>query len=335
MSNGKVLAVDTLEGVWYSADYGLTWTGPIVTNPGDSFTHRLAYIGNGVGIAGVGWATAKISISEDYGATWTPGSSALVAGEIQTRSVCYLGNGIILAGTSAHGHMVRSIDGGANYTDLGRVTTDNMIHCILDAGNGIVIAGTEDSNAHILISLDWGLTWTDLARKTPAGGVSTINNLVVLENGVVLGSYGGDAVGRCGIIIGTPTTGITATAVNGTTTSVTVSAAGILAVGHTILVESEQIYITAISGTTLTVRRAVNGTTGAAHSAKAVSIYQYPAPIWESVLIQAMRAWKRKDSAYVDILGNPEMGQVPVIKGLDPDVKERLKHFVYLRGTLA
>ena len=69
------------------------------------------------------------------------------------------------------------------------------------------------------------------------------------------------------------------TATDGSTTAPTVSAIGGIKVGHTLLVESEQIYVSAISGTTLTVRRGMNGTSGASHAAKAAYIYEYPADI--------------------------------------------------------
>jgi hypothetical protein len=39
-------------------------------------------------------------------------------------------------------------------------------------------------------------------------------------------------------------------------------------------------------------------------------------------LITAMRAWKRKDSAFADIIGAPETGQIIMSKGIDPDVSE-------------
>lgn len=92
--------------------------------------------------------------------------------------------------------------------------------------------------------------------------------------------------------------------------------------GQTILVDSEQMYIRSISTNTLTVVRGVNGTTAAAHdNLAAISVYQYPEPIQQAVLMQAMRWWKRRESAFQDAVGNPETGMVNVFKGLDPDIK--------------
>lgn len=129
--------------------------------------------------------------------------------------------------------------------------------------------------------------------------------------------------------------GMTATVADGTSTSVTVSTVGSLAPGHTILVESEQMYIQSISGTTLTVLRAQNGTAGAAHSAKAVSIYEYPDPIEEATLMTAARLWRRGNSAFATIIGGPEMGATEIWHGLDPDVKLLLSPYVKLLAVFA
>ena len=104
------------------------------------------------------------------------------------------------------------------------------------------------------------------------------------------------------------------------TTSVTVSSRADVEAGHTILIDSEQMYVRSYSANTLTVVRGVNGTTAASHSAgSAIDIYEYPGPIVESVIMQAARLWKRKDSAFAGVTGLPETGQARVSRGLDPD----------------
>ena len=62
-----------------------------------------------------------------------------------------------------------------------------------------------------------------------------------------------------------------------TATSVSVTAATNLGPAQTILIDSEQLYITSISGNTLTVERGVNGSTAATHSG-GVSVYRYSYP---------------------------------------------------------
>jgi hypothetical protein len=81
--------------------------------------------------------------------------------------------------------------------------------------------------------------------------------------------------------------GITGTVETAGGTTLTLSAAGLEA-GQTILVESEQMYVSAVSDGethTATVERGVNGTTAAAHAAAAVAVAAYPeaaraATIW-------------------------------------------------------
>ena len=105
-------------------------------------------------------------------------------------------------------------------------------------------------------------------------------------------------------------------------TSLTVSGGATFGEGQTLLIESEQVYISSISTSTLTIVRAVNGTTAASHVQNTtIYIYNYPYDIVEACLIQAMRWWKRKDTAFADVIGIPELGAVSVFKGLDPDVR--------------
>ena len=91
--------------------------------------------------------------------------------------------------------------------------------------------------------------------------------------------------------------------------------------GHTILVDSEQMYVLSYSSNTLTVLRGVNGTTGATHSSGAViDIFEYPGPVIEATLALAAKWWKRKDSGFASSVGFPD-GSFQTFKGMDPDVK--------------
>lgn len=76
----------------------------------------------------------------------------------------------------------------------------------------------------------------------------------------------------------------TGTVADTTSATITLSAATAeLYTGHTILIEDEQMFITSYpgSGTTVTVERAVNGTTAAAHSTKKVSKALYPRKVMQ------------------------------------------------------
>lgn len=123
----------------------------------------------------------------------------------------------------------------------------------------------------------------------------------------------------------------TAEALDASETGVDVTSVTNLSAGMTILVESEQMFISSISTNTLTVRRGENGTTAATHdTGKTIYVYEYPLPVYQATLIQAMRAWKRKDSAYQDVVGLGEMGTVISSKGIDPDVARLLMPYVRL-----
>jgi hypothetical protein len=75
-------------------------------------------------------------------------------------------------------------------------------------------------------------------------------------------------------------------------------------------------YITDISGTTLTVDRGINGTTAASHDDDtAVSIIQYPAGVREAVLIESVREWQMGEAHYSSSLGDPDTGNVQLMGG--------------------
>lgn len=109
--------------------------------------------------------------------------------------------------------------------------------------------------------------------------------------------------------------------------TLTVSDGTLFAIGQTILIESEQLYITAISSNDLTVQRGVNGTTAATHaSSTAISIIEYPDPIREAVLLEAgllleTRGYRRQ-------LGNFETGIItPFGRTFSAETKMKLDPF--------
>jgi hypothetical protein len=116
-------------------------------------------------------------------------------------------------------------------------------------------------------------------------------------------------------------------AADGTTLTVTLATG--LSAGITLRIGDEQIYIEAIlNDTQCTIKRGVNGTTAAAHvQDTAIYSYEYPQMIWQATLILAMRAWKRKDSAFQDVVGSPETGTLITYKDEDPDVKQIIDRY--------
>lgn len=73
-------------------------------------------------------------------------------------------------------------------------------------------------------------------------------------------------------------TGTVATT-TGTTLTASTDASSAIYPGNTILVESEQMFVSAVATTNITVERGVNGTMAAAHSAATINVYQYPKDI--------------------------------------------------------
>lgn len=90
---------------------------------------------------------------------------------------------------------------------------------------------------------------------------------------------------------------VTATVATTTGTTVTVSADDVIEAGHTILVESEQMFVTAVGTGSFTATRGVNGTTAATHTTKTISTYDYPAAIRRATLSEAASAYTQRGDA--------------------------------------
>jgi len=94
-----------------------------------------------------------------------------------------------------------------------------------------------------------------------------------------------------------------------TTTSVSVSSASGFGPAETVLIDSEQMYITSISGNTLTVERGVNGTTAATHSGGASAyVYQYPALIVSACLDLGRIYFRDRDAGATPTIGSGAEG---------------------------
>ena len=92
-----------------------------------------------------------------------------------------------------------------------------------------------------------------------------------------------------------------------TATSVSVTSATNLGPAQTILIDSEQLYITAISGNTLTVERAVNGSTAATHSGGAsLYRYDYPELVVQACLDLSKIVFRDRDMGTVTSIGAGE-----------------------------
>ncbi len=111
--------------------------------------------------------------------------------------------------------------------------------------------------------------------------------------------------------------------------TLTVSNGNLFSPGMTLRVESEQIYVSWVGGASLTVVRGVNGTLPAVHAKNTpIYIYRYPEDVAEAVILQANRDWQRRLSPTQATIDNPITGSIPVFKGLDPDIAQKLNAYV-------
>jgi hypothetical protein len=86
--------------------------------------------------------------------------------------------------------------------------------------------------------------------------------------------------------------GVTGTVVTTTGTALTISVSAGLKAGQTILIGTEQMFVSAVTTTTATVERGVNGTTAAIHSTAAISVYQYPSDVIRLAQLIAIEAYR-------------------------------------------
>lgn len=177
----------------------------------------------------------------------------------------------------------------------------------------------------------YGTTWTstqydlmpfNAADESPPEPYTRIDITPTSSNSFPAGVANGVKIsGTWGYYNVTVASGATlSAAMDSTQTSAVVSDGTVFDLGDMALVGSEQVHITAVSGSTLTVARARNGTSGAAHSSgAAINLYEFPI-VREAAMIQASRIEKRGDTPF-GVLGTPEVGMGNVLPSVDQDVK--------------
>ncbi len=130
---------------------------------------------------------------------------------------------------------------------------------------------------------------------------------------------------------GTPITG---TLANATDITLVTSANADLAIGQTLKLADEQIYISGATVSPWTVVRGVNGTTPVAHAGVAVNRYVYTPGVVMATLILAGRLIKRRESNYANVSDNLVSGVTTKFFSFDPDVSGLLAEFVRGDGLI-
>jgi len=130
---------------------------------------------------------------------------------------------------------------------------------------------------------------------------------VGLQTVSISGTWGYQSLGRAA--------GTAGTASSSATTLLVTSA---VQAGMTISVgtATEQMYVRAMSGSTATIDRAVNGTTGGSVAGGTVVYYLYPPEVKDATIRVAQRRWKMRDAGLTGDFGG---GAVPVTDNRDSE----------------
>jgi len=121
--------------------------------------------------------------------------------------------------------------------------------------------------------------------------------------------------------------------VSTSTTAVSVASGSGTYVGDTIIIDTEQLYVSAVSGNNLTVIRGVNGTTAATHSGGAAYYrWKYPDDVTQAALDIARTYWRSRDAGLTTIIGSGEMG-ITTPSSEENGILKRLDHYRNSRET--
>ena len=121
-----------------------------------------------------------------------------------------------------------------------------------------------------------------------------------------------ELAGNWGYSEETSDTGLTGTLDDASDAAMTASAdaSSTIYQGDTLLVESEQMYVTSVATAEVSVTRGVNGTTAAAHTTKTISRIVYPPDVVGAVQNEAVRAYRDTATGYAGTLVPVEAGDM-------------------------
>ena len=167
--------------------------------------------------------------------------------------------------------------------------------------------------------LDPPNSWPKTSARIPSWGNYSFDDIPKYVQAVGVWGYGD------GTSDPWTATSITTTVATTSGTTLTISAEGTLEVGHTIKVDTEQMWVSAVSTTgdsTATVIRGVNGTTPAAHSTGATYTANYPECVRQAAVWFAAEVYNLQGGAGEQLVG---MGDYKVRRvALDDGMRHRL-----------
>jgi hypothetical protein len=222
--------------------------------------------------------------------------------------------GVKLTGVFGYGNG----DSATPYTDSGiTATVATTIGTVLTLSNTATGTATNGSGTMTgsPVTLNAGAN-----TPTVTGAGTFVVNIPVNATGTA--TSGGWTVTGSPVALTSGSNTITVQAGGSGTITITLTNNSVIQPGHTVRIESEQMYVTAINATnsTATVMRGANGTTAATHSAKSAYVYQYHPSVVGATIIQLSIWWKRRESAFAARVGNAISGEYEIYRGLDEGV---------------
>lgn len=197
---------------------------------------------------------------------------------------------------------------------LTTLTTNNGATAI-STGYYLVRVGDYNNAPYDTILLDQSLTTKFLYTLTPQKSQTVVGVYGYHEDYSNAWAASGQTVLNVG--------GITASG-----TSITVTNGAAFEVGQTLQIQTEWLYLSAISGNTLTVTRGVNGSTAATHAAAtAISIFQYDINLHRAAIQLAAWLYKQYEAPFTGQTQTGADGTVDIPGGVPVAVAEFITNY--------
>jgi hypothetical protein len=182
-ANGVILAGAGTGKILRSTDKGLNWANLGQQSSLTGQVNTFCYLGSEIWIAGCG---GRILRSTDNGLNWT--NLGQQFSETGNGGAIYLGNGVVLTGTSPDAYILRSTDFGLTWSKS--ASLDHQINNIIQCDNGVIIVSTGDVG-RMWRSTDLGVSWVQVPdanfHPTRTGLATSLGlGLNYAENGIVL-----------------------------------------------------------------------------------------------------------------------------------------------------
>ena len=144
-----------------------------------------------------------------------------------------------------------------------------------------------------------------------------------------------ELVGKIGYSEETQAAGTLAEDVDISETAIDLTAGHDISVCDTLVCESEQMDVTAVSTNTITVTRGVNGTTAAVHAnLTAISRRRFPREIEQACLMQTVRFFRETQTGYGGSIGNSELAGYS-FNSMYPAIRDLLRPYRKERSRVA